>query len=247
MNLSSSKKFWQTIGAFVLSSLVAACGTEAPTSSASPSAVAQNGMSPNSAGTMSPGQMDHSKMDHGKMDHSTMNHGGMNHAMDLGPADASYDLRFIDAMIPHHQGAVVMAQDVLKKSQRPELQKLAKTIISAQEKEIAQMQQWRKAWYPNAAATPMAWHSEQKMMMAMKPEQIQAMKMDMDLGSADAQYDLRFLQAMVPHHEAAVVMAKDLAQKTKRPELQKLAKEIVSSQQMEINQMQQWQKSWYKQ
>jgi len=38
-----------------------------------------------------------------------MNHGsGMKHgmAMDLGPADANYDLRFIDAMIPHHQGAI---------------------------------------------------------------------------------------------------------------------------------------------
>jgi uncharacterized protein (DUF305 family) len=43
-------------------------------------------------------------------DGSMMNHGGgmMNHnmAMDLGSADANYDLRFIDAMIPHHQGAV---------------------------------------------------------------------------------------------------------------------------------------------
>ncbi|HEY9822864.1 MAG TPA: DUF305 domain-containing protein, partial [Candidatus Sericytochromatia bacterium] len=42
-----------------------------------------------------------------------MGHGsGMNHsmAMDLGPADADYELRFIDAMTPHHQGAVEMAK-----------------------------------------------------------------------------------------------------------------------------------------
>jgi len=70
--------------------------------------------------------------------------------------------------------------------------------------------------------------------------------MDMDLGKADAEYDLRFMQAMVPHHQAAVVMAQDMAQKTKRPELQKLSKEIIVSQQIEIDQMQQWQKSWYK-
>ena len=54
---------------------------------------------------------------------------------------------FIVMMIPHHEGAVTMAQDVLKKSQRPQIQQLAKEIISAQQKEIAQMQQWRKAWY----------------------------------------------------------------------------------------------------
>jgi uncharacterized protein (DUF305 family) len=168
---------------------------------------------------------------------SSMNHKGI---------DADYDLRFIDAMTPHHEGALVMAQDLAQKTKRPELQKLAKEIISAQTKEIAQMQQWRKAWYPKAPSTPMAWHAAMNHMMAMSPEQISAMKMDVDLGKADAEYDLRFLQAMVPHHQAAIVMAKDLAQKTKRPELQKLAKGVTTSQQAEIDQMQQWQKSWYK-
>jgi uncharacterized protein (DUF305 family) len=189
--------------------------------------------------------MDHSGMNHDAMKGEGMKPDGMTHNMDLGPADADYDLRFIDAMIPHHEGALVMAQDLAQKTKRPELQKLAKDIISAQTKEIAQMKQWRQGWYPKAPSTPMAWHPEMKHMMAMKPEQISAMKMDMDLGKADAEYDLRFLKAMVPHHQAAVVMAKDLAQKTKRPELQKLAKDVITSQQAEIDQMQQWQKSWY--
>jgi uncharacterized protein (DUF305 family) len=175
-----------------------------------------------------------------------MNHGGMGHNMDLGPADADYDLRFIDAMMPHHEGAVVMAQDMATKTKRPELKKLAQNILKAQPQEIAQMQQWRKDWYPKAPATPMAWHSEMKHMMAMEPAQMKAMKMDMDLGKADDGYDLRFIQAMIPHHEAAVTMAKDLAQKTKRPELQKLAKEIITSQQAEIDQMKQWQTAWIK-
>ncbi len=79
-----------------------------------------------------------------------MNHGsGMNHnmSMDLGPADADYELRFLDAMIPHHQGAVEMAQEVLSKSQRPEMKKLAQDIIAAQNREIEPMKQWRTAWY----------------------------------------------------------------------------------------------------
>jgi uncharacterized protein (DUF305 family) len=174
------------------------------------------------------------------------NHNGMNHNMDLGPADADYDLRFIDAMIPHHEGALIMAKDLGQKTKRPELQKLSKNIIDAQEKEIAQMKQWRKQWYPQAMATPMAWHGEMNHMMPMSTEQIEAMQMNIDLGSPDSEYDLRFLQAMIPHHEAAVIMAKDLAQKTKRPELQKIAQDILASQQAEIDQMKQWQQQWYK-
>lgn len=175
-----------------------------------------------------------------------MNH-GMDHSnMELGPADADYDLRFIDAMIPHHEGATIMAKEVLQKSQRPELRKLAEAIISAQEKEIAQMKAWRKAWYPKAPSTPMAWHASMNHMMAMSEEQIKAMRMDMDLGAADAEFDRRFIDAMIPHHEAAVTMAKDMAQKSKRPQMQKLAQDIITSQAGEIQQMKQWKNAWYK-
>ena len=76
-----------------------------------------------------------------------MNHGSVNHNMDLGPAEAEFDLRFIDSMIPHHEGAVVMANDAWQKSKRPEIQKLAQDIVGSQKNEIEQMQQWRKAWY----------------------------------------------------------------------------------------------------
>jgi len=37
--------------------------------------------------------------------------------------------------------------DVLTKSKRPEVQKLAKDIITCQQAEIDPMKQWRKAWY----------------------------------------------------------------------------------------------------
>lgn len=180
------------------------------------------------------------------MDHSNMN-GGMMMNMDLGPADENFDLRFMDAMIPHHRGAVEMAQEALQKSKRPEIKKLAQSIIADQDKEIAQMQQWRKSWYANASSTPMAWSSGTKSMMPMSPDQMNGMMKNMDLGAADEQFDLRFINAMIPHHESAIVMANDALQKSKRPEVQKLAKAIVSSQQAEINQMQQWRKAWYNQ
>jgi uncharacterized protein (DUF305 family) len=175
------------------------------------------------------------------MDHSSM--GGM--SMDLGPADADLDLRFIDAMTPHHEGAVVMAKAAQQKSKRPEIKKLAADIIQAQDTEITQIDQWRKAWYPKASDTPMAYNAQMGHMMAMSPEQKQGMMMSQDLGAADAEFDLRFINAMIPHHEGAVTMAKEVLGKTKRPEVKQLANAILASQQAEITQMKQWRKAWY--
>jgi uncharacterized protein (DUF305 family) len=177
--------------------------------------------------------------------HGGMHH-GMNHNMDLGAADANYDLRFIDGMIPHHEGAVVMAKEALNKSKRPEILKLANEIIKAQEKEIKELKQWRKSWYPKAPIEPQAWHPQMKHMMAMSPEQMKMMRMDMDLGAADTEFDLRFINAMIPHHEGAVIMAQDTLSKSKRLEIKKLATAIISSQKAEIKQMQQWRQTWYK-
>lgn len=186
---------------------------------------------------------------HGKHG-TTMNHGsGKNHtmAMDLGPADANYDLRFVDAMIPHHQGAVTMAQDALTKSQRSEIKKLAQGIITDQKREIKQLQQWRTQWYPKASSTPMAYDSSKNQMVPMSQEQMQSMMMEGDLGAADAKFDLRFIDAMIPHHESAISMAQGAIAKSKRPEIKQLAQEIVKAQEAEIKQMKQWRQAWYKQ
>ena len=69
----------------------------------------------------------------------------------LKTAKEPFDLAFIDAMIPHHQSAIDAAQLALKQATHPEIKQLAQTIINAQQKEIDQMNAWRKAWYPDAA------------------------------------------------------------------------------------------------
>jgi uncharacterized protein (DUF305 family) len=183
------------------------------------------------------------------MDHNAGGVGGTNHSMsmDLGPADAAFDLRFIDGMTPHHEGAVAMAKEAQQKSKRTEIQTLAAQIIKAQNTEIAEMKQWRKAWYPKASNSLMSWHAEMGHMMAMKPEQKQSMMMSQNLGAVDAEFDLRFLNAMIPHHEGALKMANEAQQKSKRTEVKQLASNILTSQQAEIRQMKQWRKAWYKQ
>jgi uncharacterized protein (DUF305 family) len=177
------------------------------------------------------------------MDHGTGMHQSMN--MNLGPKDEFIDLRFIDAMIPHHQGAVEMAKAALENSARPEMKQLAEAIIAAQEQEIQQMRDWRRAWYPDASDEPMMYDAEMGHMMPMSEEMRSMMMMNMDLGAADDQFDLRFINGMIPHHEGALVMAQEILEKSDRPEIKQLAQNILSSQQQEIEQMKAWRQSWY--
>jgi uncharacterized protein (DUF305 family) len=67
----------------------------------------------------------------------------MHRNMDISFSGDS-DVDFVRSMIPHHQGAIDMAKVELANGKDPELRKLAETIISDQEKEIAAMQAWLK-------------------------------------------------------------------------------------------------------
>ena len=58
-----------------------------------------------------------------------------------------FDKAFLEAMIPHHQLALMMVQMLESGTTRPEMIQLAKNITVSQSKEIKDMQGWYKAWY----------------------------------------------------------------------------------------------------
>ncbi len=65
-------------------------------------------------------------------------------------------------------------------------------------------------------------------------------------GKTGDEFDKAFLSEMIVHHQGAVDMAQAVLDTSKKPELIKLANEIITAQTKEIKMMQDWQKAWFK-
>ncbi len=164
------------------------------------------------------------------VDHSAHNH-------DVGPAGATYDLRWLDAMVQHHTGALRMSEFVFDIGV-PGVGSLAKDIWRDQAQEIKAMGQWRKAWYPEAPVYPVALKAggnpnSMESLERMSATQIQAMQMT---GSTPTRNNRLtwFLEGMIAHHGGALVMAHDALNKSANPTIQRLARQIIVAQRREI-------------
>lgn len=63
-------------------------------------------------------------------------------------------------------------------------------------------------------------------------------------GKTGDEFDKTFISEMIKHHQGAIEMAKAAQMNAKRPEIKKLADEIITAQEKEISQMKAWQMSW---
>ena len=119
--------------------------------------------------------------------------------MDLGRADRGLDLRYINAMIAHHRGAMLLAEQAQTVTPKKEIQDLAADILKNEPPAIQELYNWKNAWY----------NDTKKVRDPIVPK----------LGTYDEKYELRFLNALMAHHEDGLLMTDDIKTKSSRLEI----------------------------
>jgi uncharacterized protein (DUF305 family) len=176
--------------------------------------------------------MDHSQMGYGS---GGMASGGMARQMVMENGRYS-DERFIDAMVPHHQGAIAMAEVALNSAEHDEIIQLSENIVSTQQAEIEELKAIKKEEFGTSNVP-----------MEMSQEQMGGMGMMMDpqnLANKEP-FDKAFIDAMIPHHRSAIEMANVARENSEVPEIKELAENIVMAQEAEIERMTHWRQQWY--
>lgn len=147
------------------------------------------------------------------------------------------DIDFLRGMIPHHQGAVNMAEVQLEHGIDGLLKSLTQQIIRDQEREIRIMKRLLavlEEQHSNHHHKSKSSHSTQAFRRLNH-----AMHMDMDIrysGNAD----IDFVNGMIPHHRGAVDMAWVVIKHGKDSNVRNLAYEVVNAQESEITWMKRW-------
>ena len=122
------------------------------------------------------------------------------------------DVEFMQGMIHHHAQAILMAGWAPTSDASPSIRELSARITVAQRDEIAFMQRWLREnnhQVPDADTSHfMMPGMDMKLMPGMLTvDQLEALK-----GSKGKDFDRRFLEFMIQHHEGAIAMVQKLFQ-----------------------------------
>lgn len=144
--------------------------------------------------------------------------------MDLGRPDKWVDQRYLNEMIRHHRGAILLAEQA-EKSQRTEIKNLAVDIQNGEPKLIEELYSWKKEWYQDNRKVNDPVVS--------------------NLGNYDETFDLRFLNALIAHHENGIKMTDEISKKSSRSEVLNNANAVENFLKGSITTLLEWRTNWY--
>lgn len=151
-------------------------------------------------------------------------------SMDTVKSQQSPDGMFLSLMRPHHSGAISMAQYQISHGKNAEMIQLAKSILAEQQSEYQQMGMWLQNIKVNAdGLTPAYTNALSKSMTDMMNV--------MPPASALNDTDRAFALIMIPHHQAAIDMAKAGISVIRDKQVLNYARLLISNEKIEIDQM----------
>lgn len=132
---------------------------------------------------------------------------------------------FIECMIPHHQAAIYMCQNLLRYTNYEPLIQIANGIIRMQTRGIEQMRMiYRTTMGYSNTSNEIEKYTEQFL------EITKNMIYRMQNSERTSNINLNFVSEMIPHHEGAIQMCNNLLQYQIDPRLVKVAQNIIKEQ-----------------
>ncbi|MFE7045553.1 DUF305 domain-containing protein [Streptomyces atratus] len=172
-----------------------------------------------------------------------MDHGSAGASAPATPGSAfnDADVKFAQQMIPHHQQAIEMAKLADGRAADPEIKELAAAIEKAQDPEINTMKGWLTSWGKPLPSASSSMGDMPGMDHGSDGSGMPGMMSDKDMGDLEAakgkDFDKRFAQLMIGHHEGAVTMAEDEQKNGSDADAKKLADAVIRAQTAEIEKM----------
>ena len=149
-------------------------------------------------------------------------------------AETTAEDAFLESMVPHHKSAVEMAVLARERAETKEIRALAEDIVTAQQAEIAQMEDLHQRLIGEPIDPDEGAH--EVLGLSAKEAGMSHGDAAATLKRADP-FDPAFIDHMIPHHEGAMRMARAVLPKTDDPELRELAENIITAQRGEIADM----------
>jgi uncharacterized protein (DUF305 family) len=146
-------------------------------------------------------------------------------------AQAQFEKKFFEMMIPHHKGAMVLGELCLSKAVHNELKGMCGEMIEKQSMEIQELHMWSDDWYNN--------HIEPTVPENTKKDIENLSRLEGD------QFDKEFMETIIRHHEEAIMTAEECKQKAYHNELIDMCSMMKKDQLKEIKMLQEWLQEWY--
>lgn len=137
------------------------------------------------------------------------------------------DRAFLATMSAHHAGGVALGEIAQERGENPETRKLGRAVETAQSRELEQMQ----TAYEDLFGEPLTVDRGPDPAIAALEEA--------------QEFDRDFYDALIPHHQEAIEMAREEVAGGQNPELIQLAQSIIETQSQEIEDMNTWREKYY--